>query len=96
MSVNMLALFVANRYYRDITSPHSMISVPADITDTNAVNLATKNLQDDREYPIRKALSDQHAVGCHCKLCDWVDDYEYFHGMSEPEQKCHCVDHCVC
>lgn len=75
---------------------YSMTTAQLDITDTNAVNLAAKNLQDDREYPIRKALSDQHPVGCHCKLCDWVDDYEYFHGMSEPEQKCHCVDHCVC
>ena len=36
-------------------------------------------------YESKKASSDQHKVGCHCEVCDWVDNYEYEQSKLEVE-----------
>ena len=51
-------------------------------TTQKALDSAERSL-----YESRKAESDQHQVNCHCWICDYVDDYEYLHGLNVPAEE---------
>lgn len=70
------------------------ISKGFDITESELFNASVRvihALTNGHEFPYAdmKLLSDNHAVGCHCSVCNWVDDKDYeqmiLHPESEPE-----------
>lgn len=70
------------------------ISKGIDLTDINQFNasvMVTTCLMTGREFPYEsmKLLSDNHETGCHCTVCDWVQNAEHeqsiLHPASEPE-----------
>lgn len=65
-----------------------------DISDMDQFNAAVWVLADQMagrplDLSMMKLLSDNHLVGCHCSVCDWVDSEEHeqsiLHPVSEPE-----------
>lgn len=71
------------------------ISKGVDLTDMDQFNasvICTQALMTGREFPFEsmKVLSDNHETGCHCTVCDFVDNAEHeesiIHPVSDPVQ----------
>jgi hypothetical protein len=69
------------------------ISKGIDLTNLDQFNasvICTHSLMTGREFPFEsmKILSDNHETGCHCTVCDFVQDAEHeqsiLHPVSEP------------
>lgn len=70
------------------------ISQNVDYSDINHFNASVRVLADQMagrlpDIEMVKILSDNHTAGCHCTVCDYVDDFDHeesiVNPVSEPE-----------